>query len=68
MRRGAFREDLYFGLNSLSLHIPSLSERREDIRVLAQVFLKKFYAQYGKAPGRISPGARKLEHFADEMS
>lgn len=60
VRRGAFREDLYYRLNILSLHIPGLNERREDIRALAQVFLKKFCAQYGKAPGRISPGAMKL--------
>lgn len=60
VRRGAFREDLYYRLNILSLHIPGLNERREDIRALAQVFLKKFCAQYGKAPGRISPRAMKL--------
>ena len=37
-----FRADLYYQLNVLQLKIPSLAERREDIKILAQAFLKKF--------------------------
>lgn len=60
VRRGAFREDLYYRLNVLRLNIPDLRERREDIRALAQAFLKRFCAKYAKTPGKIAPGAMKI--------
>lgn len=42
--RGAFREDLYFRLNVLSVHIPPLRERGQDIPVLARHFIERFAA------------------------
>src|SRR5437867_5005984 len=45
---GAFREDLFFRLNVLSIHVPPLRERREEIPVLAEFFLKKYSVQYNK--------------------
>ena len=46
---GRFREDLYYRLNVIEIRIPPLRERREEIAVLADHFLKKFNAQYGRA-------------------
>lgn len=41
VKNGRFRQDLYFRLNVVNLHIPPLSERRDDIPLLAYYFLKK---------------------------
>ncbi len=45
---GKFRQDLLFRLNTIQLHLPPLRERREDIEVLAQHFLKSHVGRYGK--------------------
>ncbi|SRR6266404_731400 len=42
VRGGTFREDLYYRLNTVQIHLPSLSDRREDIPSLALQFLKQF--------------------------
>ena len=42
VQNGGFREDLYYRLNVVHIHIPSLRERRDDILVLAQHFLDKY--------------------------
>jgi len=46
---GKFRQDLLFRLNTIHLHLPPLRERREDIDLLAQFFLKNHVKRYGKA-------------------
>ena len=46
---GRFRQDLLFRLNTIPLHLPPLRERREDIEVLAQHFLKQHVTRYRKA-------------------
>jgi len=48
MRRGEFREDLYYRLNVVEIRVPPLRERREEIPALAAWFLAKFNAQYGR--------------------
>ena len=53
---GRFREDLYFRLNVVTIHLPPLRERREEIPVLCDHFLKKYSVQYNKSVGSVSPG------------
>jgi two-component system response regulator AtoC len=48
MRTHQFREDLYYRLNVIEIRIPPLRERREEIPVLVDHFLKKFNVQYGR--------------------
>ena len=48
MKRGEFREDLYYRLNVVEIRVPPLRERREEIPILATWFLAKFNTQYGR--------------------
>jgi DNA-binding NtrC family response regulator len=54
---GRFREDLLFRLNTIEIRLPPLRERREDILPLAQYFLKRHSARYGKERQGFSPTA-----------
>jgi len=60
IREGKFREDLYFRLNVLSTVIPPLRERKEDISLLLDYFLKYFRALAGKNVSGFSPAALQL--------
>ena len=57
IREGNFREDLFHRLNVVSLHLPPLRERREDIPVLVQHFLCKYAGDFGIENPTISPDA-----------
>jgi nitrogen regulation protein NR(I) len=59
-----FREDLFYRLNVVRIHIPPLRDRREDIVLLVNYFLKKFGKEQQHAPKSIAPSAIKtLEKY-----
>jgi two-component system response regulator GlrR len=60
LRAGQFREDLYYRLNVVSISLPSLSERREDIVPLAAHFLRTTAQRYGKEVQAFAPDALEL--------
>ncbi|MDR0316416.1 MAG: sigma-54 dependent transcriptional regulator [Treponema sp.] len=58
IEKGNFREDLYFRLNVVNIHVPPLRERKDDIPLLAAAFLKEFTLEDGKSIEGISEKAR----------
>jgi two-component system response regulator AtoC len=60
IKNGTFREDLYYRLNVVTIHLPSLRERREDIPLLAGHFLQKFAVINGKRIEGISGQAMEM--------
>ena len=60
IRRGAFREDLFFRLNVIPFRVPPLRERRDDIPLLARHFISELSAEYGKRPKELAPEALDL--------
>jgi two-component system response regulator HydG len=61
IHKGAFREDLYYRLNVVELEVPPLSDRKEDIPLLAQHFLETFAAKNRKEIKGFTPGA--MDHL-----
>jgi DNA-binding NtrC family response regulator len=60
IERGTFREDLYYRLNVVNIHIPPLRERKEDIPLLAAAFIKEFASENDKPVEGIDPKARAM--------
>ncbi len=60
MKAGRFREDLYYRLNVVSLSLPPLAQRREDIPLLASHFLQQLAERYGKDVASLAPDALEL--------
>jgi transcriptional regulator with PAS, ATPase and Fis domain len=62
--RGNFRSDLYYRLNVISIDIPPLRDRREDIPVLAESFLTEIARKRGEEPKTLSPeAAQRLQDY-----
>jgi two-component system nitrogen regulation response regulator NtrX len=59
IKNGNFRDDLYFRLNVIPITVPPLRERKEDIPLLVEHFLRMLAAEYGQAPKRMTPEAMK---------
>ena len=61
---GRFREDLYYRLSVIPIHLPSLRERREDIPLLVREFLGRFSKSMGKKIDGVEPEAmRRMEVY-----
>lgn len=61
VKQGDFREDLFYRLNVINIHLPPLRERRSDILLLAQHFIRKYNAENGrKLAENLSPEVLRL--------
>ncbi|OPY82440.1 MAG: Transcriptional regulatory protein ZraR [Smithella sp. PtaU1.Bin162] len=60
VKRGDFREDLYFRLNVIPIHMPPLRERKEDIPLLTKHFIEKYAREFNKEIRTISSYAMEL--------
>ena len=70
VREGTFREDLYYRINLIPLHLPPLRERREDIAPLATHFATQYTMQNSLQPVRFAPDALDFlarQHFAGNI-
>ncbi|MGJ4931518.1 sigma-54-dependent transcriptional regulator [Bradyrhizobium sp. HKCCYLS2038] len=78
--RGEFRADLYYRLNGIRIHLPSLRERGDDLRILVERLLERYVKRYGRKPLTMTPAAlnlvlsysypgniRQLESFIEQM-
>ncbi|MEJ5237683.1 sigma-54-dependent transcriptional regulator [Limisphaera sp. VF-2] len=57
IKEGKLREDLYYRISTVSIHLPPLRERRDDILPLAQAFLRRFSAQANRVINGFTPAA-----------
>jgi DNA-binding NtrC family response regulator len=60
IKKGRFREDLYFRLHVFTIQLPALKERREDIPLLVQHFIEKFGGETGKHIQGVTPAAMSV--------
>ena len=59
VRRGEFREDLYYRLNVVPIELPALRARHDDVLTIAKHFLDRFSREYDVRPRALSPGAMR---------
>jgi DNA-binding NtrC family response regulator len=60
IKTGRFRSDLYYRLNVISIHLPPLRQRRDDISLLAEHFLQRISGSRGESPRRLQPAALEV--------
>lgn len=60
IKAGRFREDLYYRMNVVGIHLPPLCERKEDIPLLVEHFIKKFNCEMGKTCSGVSDAVMRL--------
>ena len=60
VRDGKFREDLFYRINTVQIHLPPLRERKDEIPRLAEMFLEKFSGQYNRKVSSISDDALRV--------
>jgi DNA-binding NtrC family response regulator len=65
IQKGNFREDLYFRLNVVNIHVPPLRERKDDLPLLINAFLREFSLENGKAVEGIDEKARAAMYSYD---
>ncbi|MBI1831763.1 MAG: sigma 54-interacting transcriptional regulator, partial [Planctomycetes bacterium] len=64
IKEGKFRRDLFYRLQVVEIHVPSLRERRSDVPILAEHFLKRFARETGrKIRGFTPPALQKMEQY-----
>jgi DNA-binding NtrC family response regulator len=64
VKEGTFREDLYYRLNVVNIHVPPLRERQEDIKLLAKYFMEKYAASMNRKKISIDDAAlKRLEEY-----
>jgi DNA-binding NtrC family response regulator len=64
VEQGAFREDLYYRLNVMNIHIPPLRERIEDIPLLVEYFIEKYCNSMNRPPVKVEASAlKRLEEY-----
>ena len=59
-QQGTFREDLYYRLNVISIQVPSLRDRKDDIGLIASHFVEKYAAEFGKTNVKVEKTVYKL--------
>jgi transcriptional regulator with PAS, ATPase and Fis domain len=65
VQKGTLREDLYYRLNVVGIHLPPLRERKEDLPLLIDAFIREFSTQNARSVAGLAPAARRvLEDYA----
>jgi DNA-binding NtrC family response regulator len=60
IKENRFREDLYYRLNVISIHVPPLRDRKEDIPLLVETFIRRYCLEMNKEEMKMAPNAMKL--------
>ncbi len=68
VKAGRFREDLFYRLNVVTIHLPALRERKDDIPLLVAHFLQKYNVIYGREEMRVEDVSREVMEILQEYS